>query len=150
MVGTRYVMSCTLLLLGMYVADCAACGSHTHTHTHTGGGVGGCMFSSFPQSHPTQQTRSLCCCLSVCLLYIGFSVVVCTLLYTFGVGRGNLGGFRRGVREGVSRVDSPALGSAEDYLTVPLLCIPEPVCGFGLGSYLPGEGKGGLVGLVGT
>lgn len=74
--------------------------------------------SSFPQSHPTQQTRSLCCCLSVCLFVVGFSVVVHTLLYTFSIGRGNLGGFRRGVREGVSRVDSPALGSAEDYLTV--------------------------------
>lgn len=127
-----------LLLLGMYVADCAVCRSHTHT-----GGIGwlgGCMcmylidmFQVFQQSHPTQQTRSLLCCcccyccLSVCSFVVGFSVVVYTLLYTLSLGRGNLGGFRRGVREGVSRVDSPALGSAEDYLTVPLLCIPEPV-----------------------
>lgn len=84
-----------------------------------------CMYLRY---NPTQQTRSLCCCcLSVCSFVVGFSVVVHTLLYTLGIGRGNLGGFRRGVREGVSRVDSPALGSAEDYLTVPLLCIPEPV-----------------------
>lgn len=79
-------------------------------------------------SNPTNTVSSLLLLLfSVCLFAIGFSVVVCTLPYTLTVGRGNLGGFRRGVREGVSRVDSPALGSAEDYLTVPLLCIPEPV-----------------------
>lgn len=116
-----------------------------------------CMYlkyvSSFPQSpsNPTNTVSSLLLllfsvCLSVCCRLL---VVVCTLLYTLSIGRGNLGGFRRGVREGVSRVDSPALGSAEDYLTVPLLCIPEPVCGFGLGSYLAGEGKGGRVGRVG-
>lgn len=89
------------------------------------------VFQVSHKAHPTQQTRSLCrCCyysLSVCLFIVGFSVVVHTLLYALGIRRGNLGGFRRGVREGVSRVDSPALGSAEDYLTVPLLCIPEPV-----------------------
>lgn len=68
------------------------------------------MFQVSHKAHPTQQTRSLLCCyyysLSVCLFIVGFSVVVHTLLYTFSIGRGNLGGFRRGVREGVSRVDT--------------------------------------------
>lgn len=135
-------MSCTLLLLGMYVADCAVCRSHTHT-----GGIGGCMFSSFPQSHPTQQTRSLCCCcchysLSVCSFVVGFSVVVHTLLYTLGIGRGNLGGFRRGVREGVSRVDSQPLDQPKITLLY-LYCVYLSLfCGFGMGSYLLDLGKG--------
>lgn len=107
-------MSCTLLLLGMYVADCAVCRSHTHT-----GGIGGCMcmcmcmciylIDMFQVSHKAIQPNKhglfvlvvLVLCLSVCLFVVGFSVVVCTLLYTLSVGRGNLGGFRRGVREGV-------------------------------------------------
>lgn len=73
-------MSCTLLLLGMYVADCAACRSHTHAQ----GGQGGvCVslyvyvpkiyVSSFQQSPPNPtNTVSLLLllpvCLSVCLL----------------------------------------------------------------------------------
>lgn len=104
-----------------------------------------CMYlkyvSSFPQSHPTQQTRSLCC-LSVCLFVVGFSVVVCTLLYTFSVGRGNLEGFRRGVREGVSRVDSQPLDQPKITLLY-LYCVYLSLfCGFGLGSYLTYLGKG--------
>lgn len=106
--------------------------------------------SRFPQSHPTQQARSPCCyycSLSVCLLYICFSVVVHTLLYTFSIRRGNLGGFRRGVREGVSRVDSQPLDQPKITLLY-LYCVYLSLfCGFGMGSYLPGEGKGGLVGL---
>lgn len=32
----------------------------THTRTHRGDrGIGGCMFSSFPQSHPTQPKHGL-------------------------------------------------------------------------------------------
>lgn len=105
-----------------------------------------CMYlkyvSNFPQSHLSQQTRSLCCC---CRLLI----VVCTLLYTLGIRRGNLGGFRRGVREGVSRVDSQPLDQPKITLLY-LYCVYLSLfCGFGLGSYLPGEGKGGRVGRVG-
>lgn len=99
-------------------------------------------------TQPNQNTVSLLL-LSVCLLYVGFSVVVCTLLYTLGIRRGNLGGFRRGVREGVSRVDSQPLDQPKITLLY-LYCVYLSLfCGFGLGSYLPGEGKGGLVGLVG-
>lgn len=71
------------------------------------------MFQVSYKAHLTQQnTVSLLLLLlfSVCLFIVGFSVVVVhTLLYTLGLGRGNLGGFRRGVREGVSRVDSQPL-----------------------------------------
>lgn len=96
-------------------------------------------------TQPNQNTVSLL--LSVCLFAVGFPVVVHTLLYTFSVGRGNLGGFRRGVREGVSRVDSQPLDQPKITLLY-LYCVYLSLfCGFGMGSYLPGEGKGGLVGL---
>lgn len=58
------------------------------------------------------------------------------------VGRGNLGGFRRGAREGVSRVDSQPLDQPKITLLY-LYCVYLSLfCGFGMGSYLPGEGKG--------
>lgn len=97
------------------------------THTHRGGRgdrvVRGvyvyvylCILNMFQVSHkaiqPNQSTISsllLLLLFSVCLFVVGFSVIVCTLLYTLSTGRGNLGGFRRGVREGVSRVDSQPL-----------------------------------------
>lgn len=63
-----------------------------------------CMYliDMFQVSHkaiqPNQNTVSslLLLFFSVCLFVVGFSVVVHTLLYTFSIGRGNLGGFRRG------------------------------------------------------
>lgn len=103
---------------------------------------------------PNQNTVSLLfllllfsVCLSVCCR---LSVVVHTFLYTFSIGRGNLGGFRRGVREGVSRVDSQPLDQPKITLLYLDYCVYLSLfCGFGMGSYLAGEGKGGLVGLVG-
>lgn len=119
------------------------------THTHRGGrGVYVYVYvyvpyryvSSFQQSHPTQPKHGLF--VVVCLF------VVCTPLYTFSIGRGNLGGFRRGVREGVSRVDSQPLDQPKITLLY-LYCVYLSLfCGFGLGSYLPGEGEGGRVGRV--
>lgn len=104
--------------------------------------------SSFPQSpsNPTNTVSSLLLllfsvCLSVCCRLL---VVVCTLLYTSSVGRGNLGGFRRGVREGVSRVDSQPLDQPKITLLYLDYCVYLSLfCGFGLGSYLPGEGREG-------
>lgn len=96
-----------------------------------------CMYlkyvSSFPQS-PPNPTNTVNLLLSVCLFIIGFSVVVHTLLYTLGLGRGNLGGFRRGVREGVSRVDSQPLDQPKITLLY-LYCVYLSLfCGFGMGS----------------
>lgn len=78
-------MSCTLLLLGMYVADCAVCRSHTRT-----GGVGGCMFSSFPQSHPTQPKYDfffvvvvVVLCLSVCLFVVSLGLSCCIYVVVY-------------------------------------------------------------------
>lgn len=106
------------------------------------------MFQVSYKAHPTQPKHDffvvviIILCLSVCLLYVGFSVVVYTLPYTLSIGRGNLGGFRRGVREGVSRVDSQPLDQPKITLLY-LYCVYLSLfCGFGLGSYLPGEGKG--------
>lgn len=75
-------MSCTLLLLGMYVADCAACRSHTHTH-RGGRGIGwlgGCMcmylIDMFQVSHKAIQPNKhglfvvvvILLCLFVCCM----------------------------------------------------------------------------------
>lgn len=112
-----------------------------------------CMYlryvSSFPQSHPTQQTRSLCCChycsLSVCLLY-AFSCCIYVVVY-FKHRKGKPGRVSKGGKgRGKSRVDSQPLDQPKITLLY-LYCVYLSLfCGFGMGSYLPGEGKGGLVG----
>lgn len=80
MVGTRYVMSCTLLLLGMYVADCAVCRSHTRTHR--GLYVYLCILNMFQVSHkahPTQPKHGFF--FVVVCLFVVYRLFSCCCMY---------------------------------------------------------------------
>lgn len=79
MVGTRYVMSCTLLLLGMYVADCAVCRSHTRTQ----GGRGVYVFKFPTKPSNSTNTVSLFLFLSVCLFIVGLGFSCCTYVVVY-------------------------------------------------------------------
>lgn len=86
----------------------------------------------------------------VLCLFVYYRLFSCCCIYVvvyFRHRKGKPGRIRRGVREGVSRVDSQPLDQPKITLLY-LYCVYLSLfCGFGMGSYLPREGKGGLVGL---